>query len=125
MRRGALGAGSPTPRMEAAVEEEGVSMEEAGAAGSTAAAVAASTQVWAVAVSTGVGSPTGSVVEWEAAASMAAVCEAFMGEALLASTPAYLAGFTLADFPAAAFIPVHRRAREWIDWPAAHEKATP
>jgi hypothetical protein len=91
--------------MEAAVEEGG-SMEAA------------------VAVSTGVGSPAASMVEW-AAAFMGAVCEAFMGEVLVASTPADLAGFTLAEFRAAAFVPVHRRAREreWIDWPAAHEKA--
>jgi hypothetical protein len=77
----------------------------------------------AVAVSTGVGSPAASMVEWEAAAFMGAVCEAFMGEVLVASMPADLAGFTVAEFRAAAFIPVHRRAREWIDWPAAHEKA--
>jgi hypothetical protein len=49
----------------------------------------------------------------------------FHGGVLVASTPADLAGFTLAEFRAAAFVPVHRRAREreWIDWPAAHEKA--
>src|SRR5712671_1642891 len=106
---------SPTPRMEAAEEAGAVSAEEREAG--------AFTQQRAVAGSTEVGLPAASTVGREAPASMAAVWEAFMGEAMEASTPADLAGSTLADFLAAAFVPVHRRAREWINLSAAHEEA--
>jgi hypothetical protein len=46
-----------------------------------------------------------------------------MGQALVRSTLAVLAGFMLADFSVATFAPGHRRVPERIDLPAAHEKA--
>ena len=56
-----------------------------------------------------------STVGGSPAASIAAILGAFMGEVLVVST--------LADFPPGGFIPVHRRAREWTDLPAAHKRA--